>query len=119
LRKGSAAARGIHVHEERVGVALEDRFLTGREILAVLLIVLAGDSKPRLVFGKWIGVAIARLEPFGPVFARQAAGPLGERAVGVTGSGRAQRSEILAKAGDVFRCSGNDGIDNRVFGAGI
>ncbi|MCY1397788.1 hypothetical protein D9M71_128070 [compost metagenome] len=96
-RNGGRAVGLVHRHLVGVGVALEHRQLAGGQLVLVLVGVLRGDGEQRLLAGERVRQEATGIDGAGIL--RQAAGPLGNGAIGVAGFLGAQRSQGGAQLG--------------------
>ncbi|MNT16673.1 hypothetical protein D3C72_1517870 [compost metagenome] len=96
-RNGGRAVGLEHRHLVGVGVALEHRQLAGGQLVLVLVDVLRGDGEQRLLAGE--GVRQEALGIDGAGILRQAAGPLGDAAIGIGAFLGAQRGQACAQLG--------------------
>ena len=121
LRRGGAAARGIHRHLVSGGIPRQKRLVPFGEVVGVLLGVGRCDSCAWLVGGERVGVMIARL-----VTGRRlcdAPLPGGDGAGGVAGLLGSKRRQAFAQVGRTLsrccsharsQCSGGDQIKTSV-----
>ncbi|MNQ42116.1 hypothetical protein D3C85_558130 [compost metagenome] len=97
-RNGGRAVGLVHRHFVGVGVALEHRQLAGGQLVLVLVDVLRGDGEQRLLVGE--GVRQEALGVDGTGILGQAAGPLGDAAIGIRtllGTQRGERGTQLGR----------------------
>ncbi|MNP15956.1 hypothetical protein D3C76_1083310 [compost metagenome] len=91
VRRAGAAVGLVHRNLVGVRIALEHRQLAGGQLVLVLVDVLRGDGEQRLLVGE--GVRQEALGVDGTGILRQAAGPLGDAAIGIRALLGTQRGE--------------------------